>query len=141
MLKDNPTIVVAIITALVSVFTLVIGKIYESKVQARKIKEAQYIGSLSNLAKYKCNKSNALNSTNEELSIKVQMIYLVGDVRVQKTLQEFINVIKNGGNPELQKFSYGKLIQAMKLDLYGRKYKILPSKYRSIDFIELTIFQ
>lgn len=39
LLNNNATIIVAVLGAVVSVFTLVLGKRYETKIELRKIKE------------------------------------------------------------------------------------------------------
>ncbi len=132
-------VIVAVIGAVVSVFTLVAGKIYETKVQMRNIKEEQYIGFLTNIAKVKYAKGDEQKKAEEELSIKIQTMYLVGNVGMQKALTEYLKIFSD--EKLNQEELYGNLIQAMKIDLYGRVFGVLPKKYRSIDKIRLTVFK
>lgn len=138
LMKENATIVVAVIGAAVSIFTLVLGKIYEKKLELRKIKEEQYISFLCNLAKFKVDEFDKEASI--DLSQRTQTIFLTGNRKVQKALQDYLFTLHD----ELkipQEIVYGKLIQAMKLDLYGRKYLILPKKYVSLNNIKLFTFR
>lgn len=138
----DDTIIVAVIGAVVSVFTVVAGKIYETKVELRKIKEEQYIGFLSNLISLRRASDNEEKTVkDEELSIKVQTIYLVGSVGVQKALNEYLEIFKVNNQSIAQDERYGRLIQEMKIDLYGRKFFFLPKRFRSIDKIQLTVFK
>ena len=132
-------VIVAVIGAVVSVFTLVAGKIYETKAQMRNIKEEQYIGFLTNIAKVKYAKGDEQKKAEEELSIKIQTMYLVGNVGMQKALTEYLKIFSD--EKLNQEELYGNLIQAMKIDLYGRVFGVLPKKYRSIDKIRLTVFK
>ena len=126
-------VIVAVIGAVVSVFTLVAGKIYETKAQMRNIKEEQYIGFLTNIAKVKYAEGDEQKKAEEELSIKIQTMYLVGNVGMQKALTEYLKIFSD--EKLNQEELYGNLIQAMKIDLYGRVFGVLPKKYRSIDKI------
>ena len=137
------TIIVAVIGAVVSIFTLVIGKIYETKVELRKIKEEQYIGFLSNLVRVRksIDVGQKAIAEEEDLSVKTQIIYLVGSVRVQEALNEYLEIFKPNNEKIAQDERYGKLIQEMKVDLYGRKLWILPKRFRSLDKIQLTLFK
>ena len=132
-------VIVAVIGAVVSVFTLVAGKIYETKAQMRNIKEEQYIGFLTNIAKVKYAEGDEQKKAEEELSIKIQTMYLVGNVGIQKALTEYLKIFSD--EKLNQEELYGNLIQAMKIDLYGRVFGVLPKKYRSIDKIRLTVFK
>ena len=132
-------VIVAVIGAVVSVFTLVAGKIYETKAQMRNIKEEQYIGFLTNIAKVKYAEGDEQKKAEEELSIKIQTMYLVGNVGMQKALTEYLKIFSD--EKLNQEELYGNLIQAMKIDLYGRVFGVLPKKYRSIDKIRLTVFK
>ena len=132
-------VIVAVIGAVVSVFTLVAGKIYETKAQMRNIKEEQYIGFLTNIAKVKYAEGDKQKKAEEELSIKIQTMYLVGNVGIQKALTEYLKIFSD--EKLNQEELYGNLIQAMKIDLYGRVFGVLPKKYRSIDKIRLTVFK
>ena len=132
-------VIVAVIGAVVSVFTLVAGKIYETKAQMRNIKEEQYIGFLTNIAKVKYAKGDEKKKAEEVLSIKIQTMYLVGNVGMQKALTEYLKIFSD--EKLNQEELYGKLIQAMKIDLYGRVFGVLPKKYRSIDKIRLNVFK
>ena len=80
---------------------------------------------------------------NEELSIKIQTISLVGSKDVQIKLQSFLNFFierdKSNTNKS-QNELYGELIQAMKVDLYGRKWIITKKRYNSLDNIRFIIF-
>lgn len=135
------TIIVAIIGAVVSVITLVGGKVYETKAQMRKLKEEQYISFLTNLAKVKNCENDEQKVAKEQLSIKVQTMYLVGNVGMQKALTEYLKIFSENNKDLNQEELYGKLIQAMKIDLYGKVLWVFPKKYRSIDKIGLTIFK
>lgn len=139
LLKDNATIIVAVLGAVVSVFTLVLGKRYETKIELRKIKEEQYISFLSNIAKTKVKEGTTKEDELLELSMKIQTIYLVGNKGVQKALQNYLNVLVTGSK-DPQEELYGKLIQAMKVDLYGRKYFILSKRFSSLDKVPLVVF-
>ena len=132
-------VIVAVIGAVVSVFTLVAGKIYETKAQMRNIKEEQYICFLTNIAKVKYAEGDEQKKAEEELSIKIQTMYLVGNVGMQKALTEYLKIFSD--EKLNQEELYGNLIQAMKIDLYGRVLGVLPKKYRSIDKIRLTVFK
>ena len=132
-------VIVAVIGAVVSVFTLVAGKIYETKAQMRNIKEEQYIGFLTNIAKVKYAEGDEQKKAKEELSIKIQTMYLVGNVGMQKALTEYLKIFSD--EKLNQEELYGNLIQSMKIDLYGRVFGVLPKKYRSIDKIRLTVFK
>ncbi len=132
-------VIVAVIGAVVSVFTLVAGKIYETKAQMRNIKEEQYIGFLTNIAKVKYAEGDEQKKAKEELSIKIQTMYLVGNVGMQKALTEYLKIFSD--EKLNQEELYGNLIQAMKIDLYGRVFGVLSKKYRSIDKIRLTVFK
>lgn len=132
-------VIVAVIGAVVSVFTLVAGKIYETKAQMRNIKEEQYICFLTNIAKVKYAEGDEQKKAEEELSIKIQTMYLVGNVGMQKALTEYLKIFND--EKLNQEELYGNLIQAMKIDLYGRVLGVLPKKYRSIDKIRLTVFK
>lgn len=134
-------VIVAVIGAVVSVFTLVAGKIYETKAQMRNIKEEQYICFLTNIAKVKYTNGDEQKKAKEELSIKVQTMYLVGNVGMQKALTEYLKIFDENNKNLNQEEFYGNLIQAMKIDLYGRVFGVLPKKCRSIDKIRLTIFK
>lgn len=138
IISNNSTIAVAVIGAIVSVFTLVLGKIYEKKLELRKIKEEQYISFLCNIVKFKDDETNKEASL--ELSQRTQTIFLTGSKRVQIALRDYLAVLREEKNIP-QEVVYGKLIQAMKLDLYGKKYLVLPRKYVSLDKIKLTIFK
>lgn len=134
-------VIVAVIGAVVSVFTLVAGKIYETKVRMRNIKEEQYICFLTNLAKVRYAEGDEQKHAKEELSIKVQTMYLVGNVGMQKALTAYLKIFSENNKELNQEDLYGNLIQAMKIDLYGRVFGILPKKYRSVDKIRLTLFK
>lgn len=139
LLNNNATIIVAVLGAVVSVFTLVLGKRYETKIELRKIKEEQYISFLSNIAKMKVKEGTTKENELLELSMKIQTIYLVGNKGVQKALQNYLNMLV-AGSKDPQEELYGKLIQAMKVDLYGRKYFILPKRFSSLDKVPLVVF-
>lgn len=138
IISKNPTIVVAVIGAIVSVSTLVLGKIYEKKLELRKIKEEQYICFLCNIIKFKADKTDKEASL--ELSQRTQTIFLTGSKRVQMALRDYLAVLLDEKDIP-QEVVYGKLIQAMKLDLYGRKYLVLSQKYISLDKIKLITFK
>lgn len=135
------TIIVAIIGAVVSVFTLVAGKVYETKTQMRKLKEEQYISFLTNIVKVKTSDGSDCVKEKEELSVKIQTMYLVGNVGMQKALKEYLEIFSGDNIVENQDVLYGKLVQAMKIDLYGRVCLFLPKKFRSIDKIKFLIFK
>lgn len=135
------SVIVAVIGAVVSVFTLVAGKIYETKARMRNIKEEQYICFLTNLAKVQCVEGDEKKKAEEELSIKIQTMYLVGNVGMQKALTEYLKIFIDNNEYLNQEKLYGNLIQAMKIDLYGRVLGMLPKKFRSIDKIRLTVFK
>lgn len=137
-IKENATITVAIIGAAVSILSLVLGKICEKKLELRKIKEEQYISFLLNIVKYKIDGYNKEASI--ELSQRTQTIFLTGNKKVQKALQNYLFTL-NGEMNIPQEIVYGKLIQAMKMDLYGRKYLIFPKKYVSLDNIKFFTFK
>lgn len=137
------TIIVAILGAFASCFTFLIGKRHEKKVELRKIKENQYIDFLSALVKVKL-----LNSYNSDLalqykidlSIKIQTIFLVGSKDVQLKLKNYLNIFTTSSYSEKQSQLYGELIQAMKIDLYGRKYYISSKSFNSLNNIQFTLF-
>lgn len=130
------TIIVAVIGAVASCFTFTYGKIYEKKVELRKIKENQYIDFLTFLAKAKVSNTKEIET---ELSIKVQTIFLIGNRKVQVALSDFLKCF-TGEDTVNQSKKYGKLIQEMKLDLYGRRWKVTSKDYNSLDDIKFTVF-
>lgn len=135
------TIIVAVIGAFATCFTFSIGKIHEKKIELRKIKEEQYIDFLSALARAKSDSCKDEDKINEDLSIKIQTIYLVGSKYVQSNLKEFLKIFTNNENASInQSKSYGKLIKSMKIDLYGRKWKVTPKCFNSVDEIKFTVF-
>lgn len=139
ILNNNATIIVAALGAVVSVLTLVLGKRYETKIELRKIKEEQYISFLSNIAKLKAKEGITKEDEMLEVSMKIQTIYLVGNKGVQKALQNYLNVLVTEAKDPQEKL-YGKLIQSMKIDLYGKKYLVLPKRFSSLDNISLVVF-
>lgn len=134
------TIIVAVLGAFVTCSTFVLGKWHERKIELRKIKEEQYITFLTALLKVKIGTCENLDEVKEELSIKVQTIFLVGNKDVQTKLTVFLEIFFDKGKELNQNKLYGELIQSMKIDLYGRKWKVTPKCLNSIDNIGLTIF-
>lgn len=135
------TIIVAVLGAFATCFTFIMGKIHEKKIDLKKIKEEQYIDFLSALAMAKSNNCKDQDKLNEDLSIKVQTIYLVGSKAVQSSLKEFLKIFTNNENKNIdQSKAYGKLIQSMKIDLYGRKWKVTKKCFNSVDEINFTVF-
>ena len=133
------TVIAATSGALASFFTFLMGKRHEKKIELKKIKEEQYIDFLSTLAKAKV--KEVREEINEELSIKIQTIYLVGSKDVQSKLEGFLNIFTEKDKvSKSQNELYGELIQAMKIDLYGRKWKISPKCINSLDNIKFTVF-
>lgn len=106
------------------------------KVELRKIKENQYIDFLTFLAKAKVSNTKEIET---ELSIKVQTIFLIGNRKVQVALSDFLKCF-TGEDTVNQSKKYGKLIQEMKLDLYGRRWKVTSKDYNSLDDIKFTVF-
>lgn len=131
----NVTILVAIIGAAASVISLVAGKIYETNMQLKKIKEEQFIAFLSNIVKLKLAEENKKKEAEIELSVNLQILYLVGNPETQKAVDEYIKIFRKE-NTLSQSELYGHLIQAMRKDLYGGKMK-MNSK---LDKIQLTVF-
>lgn len=136
LLTALATVIVAVIGAVVSCFTFTYGKIHEKKVELRKIKENQYIDFLTFLAKAKVSNTKEVET---ELTIKVQTIFLIGNKNVQLALSDFLKCF-TGEIKEDQSKKYGKLIQEMKLDLYGKRWKFTCKGYNSIDDINFTVF-
>lgn len=139
------TIIVGIVGPFVTCLTFVLGKWHEKKIEVRRIKEQQYIDFLTTFAKTKCNEQDNTDKNNEELSVKIQTIFLVGSKDVQIKLQNFLNLFINIRNDECDKNKsqnelYGELIQSMKVDLYGRKWMITRKSYNSLDNIKFVIF-
>lgn len=136
---QSATIIVAIIGALASCLTFTFGKMHEKKIELRRIKEEQYIDFLSSLARAKA--GDSIDKVNEDLSIRIQIIYLVGNKDVQLKLQNFLDYLSNKDNIQMdQNKLYGQLIQSMKLDLYGRKWKISSKAVNSLDKISFVVF-
>lgn len=134
------TIIVAVLGAFATCFTFLIGKIHEKKIDLKKIKEEQYIDFLSALARSKSNSCKDKDKINEDLSIKIQTIYLIGSKDVQNNLKEFLKIFTDDNTTINQSKSYGKLIQSMKIDLYGRKWKVTTKCFNSLDEIKFTVF-
>lgn len=138
--SELATIIAASIAALASCITFFLGKRHEMRIELRKIKEQQYIDFLTSLARAKsCDEG--LDKINEELSVKVQTIYLVGNKNVQIKLTSFLNIFLNGTDQLTQSKLYGELIQAMKIDLYGKKWKITIKQDNSLDEIKFIVFK
>lgn len=139
---QEATIIVAIIGAVVTYVTFLMEKNSERKIELRKIKENQYIDFLAEIAKSKVSNSANKEKINEELSIKVQTIFLVGNKDVQVKLKNFLSLFTNVSQAsKTQEALYGELIQSMKLDLYGKRWWITTKSYNSIDEIKLTVFK
>ncbi len=67
---------------------------------------------------------------------------MVGSKDVQSNLENYLKIFTDKQNaPENQSELYGKLIQSMKIDLYGRKWKVTPKCFNSIDEIDFIIFR
>lgn len=126
--------IVAIIGLFGSAITIMLNKKSERKIELRKIKENQYVEFLASIAEFKIANSNERHEINKLLSSRIQTIYLIGSIDVQKALGDFLNIFTMGTieNDEQSKL-YGILIKAMKKDLYGR-HKI------SVDSITYTVF-
>lgn len=126
--------IVAVIGLFGSALTIMINKRSERKVELRKIKENQYIEFLGSIAEAKIANANERHEINRLLSSRIQTIYLVGNMDVQKALHSFLNIFTSGKvTPDEQNKLYADLIIAMKKDLYGKREG-------SLNSISFTIF-
>ena len=126
--------IVAVIGLFGSALTIMIYKRSERKVELRKIKENQYIEFLGSIAEAKIANANERHEINRLLSSRIQTIYLVGNMDVQKALHSFLNIFTSGKvTPDEQNKLYADLIIAMKKDLYGKREG-------SLNSISFTIF-
>lgn len=138
---ENGTVLATLIASVTTFLTFYLGKRYEKKVELRKIKENQYIDFLSVLAKAKVHESFPKEEINEELSVKIQTIYLVGSKDVQEKLQNFLCLFTDKSKIlKTQDELYAELIESMKVDLYGKKLKLTIKNSNSLDKIKYTIF-
>ena len=134
-MKETIALIIAIIGLFGSIMTIFINNIYQKKTELRKIKESQYIDFLSYLAKARVANDQEIYSYNLTLSEKVQTIYLIGNKKVQESLESFLEVFKKKTDKEKQNELYANLILEMKKDLYGNR-KGKKSLYR----IKFTVF-
>ncbi len=105
-----------------------------------KVQPTPYLDDIStNIAKLKAKEGITKEDEMLEVSMKIQTIYLVGNKGVQKALQNYLNVLVTEAKDPQEKL-YGKLIQSMKIDLYGKKYLVLPKRFSSLDNISLVVF-
>lgn len=146
----SPEIVVAIITAIVALFTLLINKSQERTIKQRNLKEEKYITFLSALISIK-----AGYGTSRELIETIQIMNLIGSDEVVQATSNFIDLMiskKPAGEKatttefpateltdeekkEIQDERYNLLIKAMRKDLYGEKSnKNFPSKLQFVVF-------
>ena len=88
--------IVAVIGLFGSALTIMIYKRSERKVELRKIKENQYIEFLGSIAEAKIANANERHEINRLLSSRIQTIYLVGNMDVQKALHSFLNIFTSG---------------------------------------------
>ena len=113
-------ILVAAITALVSVFIYVLGRRSDRVAKNMSLKESRYIGFLEAMIA-----SRAGEPRQNELNKTLQVIYLIGSVDVVETTKAFISfLVDSSGNSRTQDAKqdelYAKMLQAMKEDLYGK---------------------
>ena len=122
LLSVNPTVVAAIIAALVGIISIVVTKAMEIRIKQRNIKEEKYIAFLSAFVSF----AQGID-TNQVLTETLQVIYLVGSSEVVRATKQFVELFDPaiyGEKPpthEEQKAAYSTMLKAMRRDLYGRR--------------------
>lgn len=129
-------LVVSGVGLLGSAITILITKKKEQRIHLQEIKEKQYVEFLESIADVKSESIKDKEVILRLLSARIQSIYLVGDINVQKALKEYLSIFQDTNvSGSEQSVLYANLISAMKRDLYGEKSS------ESLESINLTIFR
>ena len=112
-------LVVSGVGLLGSAITILITKKKEQRIHLQEIKEKQYVEFLESIADVKSEGIKDKEVILRLLSARIQSIYLVGDINVQKALKEYLSIFQDTNvSGSEQSVLYANLISAMKRDLY-----------------------